>query len=225
MNPITVSPFSVENITAMNCVNPKGKLLWSSLIGRESLVAYRLRMNMLIKAEIPGYLASGGHWKDFDPGKDNLIFPPTINNFCLQYAGYGEMLSYNLGTLRSTLFALKGNNTEKQCFKAIDQIDFSASNEIEEIGHIIVNYSNGKSVDIDPKARYARWTDKGSLLCSYVMKPTETASELLAAIERYAEGGDLDPRYALFLVKPLGVHLRELDNSQKGRFLDDDLGL
>jgi hypothetical protein len=146
-------------------------------------------------------------------------------NFCLHYAGYGRMLTYNMHRLRSTLFASKKSTSPKQCNAILDTHNFVSDCEIEEVGHVVVNYRNGMNLDIDPKARFARWTQGDRLVCSYDMKEHETASQLLAAIETYAEGGELDQNYALFLVKALGVSLKELDNSQKGRFLDDELGL
>ncbi|MBI6882479.1 hypothetical protein [Pseudomonas putida] len=217
-------PYSVENITSLECIGAKGKRLWQGEVGRETRAQYKRRIDSLVKAEIPGHLESQERWIKFDPSK-SLIFPSTYNDFCLHYAGYGEMLTYNLGTMRSTLFAAKDSSTDKKCFKVIDANDFTASSEIEEIGHIVVTYQNGRRLDIDSKNRYAQWTQGNDLICGYDMRPHESASQLLAAVERYAEGGDLDARYGLFLVKPLGVHLKELDLVQKGRFIEDELGI
>jgi hypothetical protein len=181
-------------------------------------------MNVLIQAEIPGHLATGKAWRDFDPSKNNLIFPPSYADFCMQYAGYGQMFTYHLGKMRATLFALRDSSTPKKCAKAFES-NFAACSEIQEVGHVVVSYSNGKSLDIDPHEKYAQWLENGKVICGYEMRPDETASELLAAIERYAEGGDLDARYGLFMVKPLGIGLKELSLREKGRFLEDELGL
>lgn len=225
MSLFTVSPYSVENIEDLCCVNKRGKEIWRSAIGRESQAQYRRRINTMVQAELPRHLESGLSWRDFDPGANNLIFPPVRGNFCLHYPGYGVMFTYNLGTMRSSLFALKDSSTLKRCLKPFDELDFSACSEMEEIGHVIVRYKNGKSLDIDPIERYAVWKEGGKDICGYEMRPDETASQLLAAIERYAEGGDLDARYGLFMVKPLGLSIRELSYREKGRFLDDELGL
>lgn len=225
MSLFTISPYSVENIQDLCCVNKRGKELWRSAIGRESQAQYRRRLNTMVQAELPRHLESGMPWRDFDPTMNNLIFPPVFNNYCLQYAGYGMMLTYHLRGMRSALFALKNSSTVKRCQKVFDEVDFSAISQMEEIGHVIVKYKNGKSLDIDPMARYAVWTEGGKEICGYEMRPDETASQLLAAIERYAEGGDLDARYGLFMVKPLGLSLRELSLREKGRFLEDELGL
>lgn len=219
------SEFTVENITSLQCMKKNKALIWTCSTGRETSVSYRLRMNTLIKAEIPAHLESGLPWKDFDPSANNLLFPEMYANFCLHYAGYGRMLTYNMKGLRSTLFASKKSTSLKQCITLLDTYNFVSDCEIEEVGHVVVNYRNGMNLDIDPKGRFASWTRGGRSVCSYDMKEHETASQLLAAIETYAEGGALDQNYALFLVKALGVSLKELNNNQKGRFLDDELGL
>jgi hypothetical protein len=224
--PTTIpSEFTVENITSLRCVKKNKKLVWTCTTGRETQAAYRLRMNTLVKAEIPAHLESGQPWKDFDPSANNLLFPSTYAGFCLHYAGLGRMLTYNMQTLRSTLFANKKANNLKQCSALIDTLNFVNDCEIEEVGHVVVSYSNGMNLDIDPAGRYAEWTQGERTVCGYDMSEHETASQLLAAIETYAEGGELDQNYALFLVKALGVSLKDLNNNQKGRFLDDELGL
>lgn len=225
MSLFTTSPYSVENIENLCCVDKKGRELWKSALGRESQAQYRARMNTLMMAEIPGHIQAGRPWRLFDPSMNNLIFPPVRNNFCLHYAGYGRMLTYNLGRMKSTLFALKDGTSIKRCLKVFDEMDFSACSEIEEIGHIIVKYNNGKILDIDSKERYVQWFEAGNEICAYKMATGETASELLAAIENYAEGGDLDARYGLFMVKPMGLHLKALSLREKGRYLEDELGL
>ena len=225
MSLFTVSPYSVENIEDLCCVNRRGTELWRSAVGRESQAQYRRRLNTMIQAELPRHLESGKAWREFDPTLNNQIFPPVFNKFCLQYAGYGMMLTYSLGGMRSALFALKDSSTLKRCLKPFEEVDFSELSQIEEIGHVVVKYKNGKSLDIDPKERFAVWMENGKEICGYEMRPDETASQLLAAIERYAEGGDLDARYGLFMVKPLGLSLRELSLREKGRFLEDELGL
>lgn len=180
-------------------------------------------MDLCIRPEISRYHLTGRPWVDFDPSEQNLLLPPQYFGMIMKYSGYGLMLSYSIKKLKSTLFA--AGSDLKNCLKHFDSVDCTDEGPIELSGSLLIKYQNGMTLEINEKSRTVVWEKDDHLVSSYHMEETENVSGFLAALERYCEGGDLDGRYALFLARPLGIDLRELSLNQRGRLLDDELGL
>ncbi len=215
-------PYSLNDITSFIIIGKKKVALINA--DDDTIDSFRVKMDFMVIEAAKRYAAPGCDWNLFEPGESNLLFPQSINGVCFQYVGFGELLSYNVKTLKS-LLAVSRCETEKDVIKVLKGRSFCDKSNTDEISALRIHYKDDTTLEINCISKRVTWLNNGKSISNFELTSEESSAELLSALEQYIRSGELNQKYALHLIKPLGLEAVDLDLNQRGSFLENMLGL